>query len=99
MRAALRSTLVAMTAALSIVATAFPSAAVVTPTPVKTDPNVDEYYPAASQDFLSWETYASGHYNVNAQPRPSGAKWKVNASRTSGCCSKPLPGSESAGYR
>jgi hypothetical protein len=99
MRFILRSTLVVVLAALSMTATAFPAAAVVTPTPVKTDPSVDEYYPAASQDFLSWETYATGRFTVYAQPRPTGAKWKVNSSRTSGCCSSALPGTNSIVYQ
>jgi hypothetical protein len=99
MRFMLRSTLVVVFASLSMAATAFPAAAVVTPTPVKTAPSVDEYYPAASATSLAWEEYASGHYNVYAQPRGGGTKSKVNAARTSGCCSKPLPGSNSILYQ
>ena len=99
MRFTLRSTLVVLLASVSLAATAFPAAAVVTPTPVETDPSVDEYYPAASQGFLAWETYASGHYNVYAQPRAGGAKVRVNASRTSGCCSNPVPGTDSIIYQ
>jgi hypothetical protein len=99
MRFVLRSTLVVVFASISMAATVFPAAAVVTPTAVKTDPSVEEYYPAASQDYLSWETYSSGHYNVYAQPRGGGAKSKVNAARTSGCCSKPVPGTDSILYQ
>jgi hypothetical protein len=99
MRSTLRSTLVGLFASISMAATALPVAAAVTPTPVKTDPAVDEYYPAASQNFLSWETYASGHFNVYAQPRSTGARSKVNAANTSGCCSSPLPGTNSILYQ
>jgi len=99
MRAALRSTLLVALAAISVIATAFPSAAVVTPTPVKTSPNVPEYYPAASQNHLAWEEYASGRYNVYTSDRPTGSRSKVNVSRTNGCCSSPVAGTENIIYQ
>jgi hypothetical protein len=99
MRFTMRSTLVVVVASISMFATMAPATAVVTPTPLKVDPNLEEYYPAESTDFLSWETYSAGRFTVHAQARSGGSKWKVNSAGTSGCCSKILPGTNSILYQ
>ena len=100
MRTRLRAGLTLAVSLVVVMVTELPSLAVnPTPVPVKNDPNVSEYYPAASGTHLAWEQFALGHYNVYAQPRAGGAKVRVNASRRSGCCSSILPGADSIIYQ
>jgi hypothetical protein len=86
-----------------IVLTAIPSSAAnPTTTPVRTAPDIVELYPAAVAGYVAWEqnsVRSPNHFDVFAQPRSGGLRWKVNAPRTFGFGSSPVSGTQAIIYQ
>lgn len=101
-----RLVLLAVVGALAAVPAA--ATAAVTPTPIRTNPDVHEVFPAATSapggldPFLAWEqnsVRAPAHFDVVAQSRPAGSVFRVNATGTSGYWPSTVTGAQTIIYQ
>jgi hypothetical protein len=97
-----RSVLLAV-AALFVLATELPASAVnPTPTPVQTNPKIDEFDPSATTSYVAWVQNSASkpqHYDVRFRPRSGGSSTRVNATGTQGSHVGPIWGTESIVYQ
>jgi len=89
-------------AALVVLLTELPASAVnPTPTPVQTNPKLDEFDPSATTSYVAWAqtgTSAPYRYAVKFSPRSGGTGIHVNKKETQGAHPRPIWGTEDIVY-
>ena len=92
----------ACVAAAAFAALASTAAAAVTPTPLQTRPDVDEFAPTALQAYEAWSQSSNStpnHTDVFGVARAGGSPFKINAAGTNGYGPSAVQGTASVIYQ